>query len=80
MAEGAICSSCRPFRDACYVVDESCGGGGERKEFVTAFYALCCFPNNRRQLMKCRAVKILVSSLNSGIERASEVFGFISKM
>lgn len=55
------------------------GGGRERKEAATALYALCSFPDNRRRAVECGAVEILVSSLNSGLERAVEVLGLLAK-
>ncbi|KAK9064211.1 hypothetical protein SSX86_015591 [Deinandra increscens subsp. villosa] len=55
------------------------GGGRERKEAATALYALCSFPDNRRRAVECGAVGILLSLLDSGLERAVEVLGLLAK-
>ncbi|KAG2249074.1 hypothetical protein Bca52824_088702 [Brassica carinata] len=51
------------------------GNDRERKESATALYALCSFPDNRKRVVDCGSVGILVEAADSGMERAVEVLG-----
>lgn len=51
----------------------------EKKEAATALYALSSFPDNRRRLVSCGAVPILLQVADSGLERAVEVLSMVSK-
>ncbi|XVF87618.1 hypothetical protein PTKIN_Ptkin18bG0134600 [Pterospermum kingtungense] len=55
------------------------GKGREKKEAATALYAICSFADNRRRAIDCGAVPILIGLLNSGLERAIEVLGYLVK-
>ncbi|MBA0811893.1 hypothetical protein Gohar_025907 [Gossypium harknessii] len=55
------------------------GKGREKKEAATALYAICSFADNRRRAIDCEAVPILISLLDSGLERAIEVLGLLVK-
>ncbi|KAG4124074.1 hypothetical protein ERO13_D10G018300v2 [Gossypium hirsutum] len=55
------------------------GKGREKKEAATALYAICSFADNRRRAIDCGAVPILISLLDSGLERAIEVLGLLVK-
>lgn len=53
------------------------GKGRERKEAVTALYAVCSFLENRRRAVSCGAVPILIRMAKLGLERAVEVLGLL---
>nr|AID21578.1 U-boxp [Arabidopsis halleri] len=55
------------------------GNDRERKESATALYALCSFPDNRKRVVDCGSVPILVEAADSGLERAVEVLGLLVK-
>ncbi|CAF2070275.1 unnamed protein product [Brassica oleracea var. botrytis] len=55
------------------------GNDRERKESATALYALCSFPDNRKRVVDCGSVGILVEAADSGMERAVEVLGLLVK-
>ncbi|KAF3533463.1 hypothetical protein DY000_02037647 [Brassica cretica] len=55
------------------------GNDRERKESATALYALCSFPDNRKRVVDCGSVGILVEAADSGLERAVEVLGLLVK-
>ncbi|XP_019175075.1 PREDICTED: U-box domain-containing protein 8 [Ipomoea nil] len=55
------------------------GNARERKEAATALYTLCSFPDNRLRAVENHAVHILIQNSNSGLERAVEVLGLLSK-
>lgn len=55
------------------------GNERERKESATALYALCSFPDNRKRVVDCGSVGILVEAADSGLERAVEVLGLLVK-
>ncbi|CAN8325482.1 unnamed protein product [Cochlearia groenlandica] len=55
------------------------GSDRERKESATALYALCSFPDNRKRVVDCGSVAILVEAADSGLERAVEVLGLLVK-
>nr|AGN12872.1 putative U-box domain-containing protein 8 [Leavenworthia alabamica] len=55
------------------------GNERERKESATALYALCSFPDNRKRVVDCGSVAILVEAADSGLERAVEVLGLLVK-
>ncbi|XP_010538156.1 PREDICTED: U-box domain-containing protein 8 [Tarenaya hassleriana] len=55
------------------------GNNRERKEAATALYALCSFPDNRKRVVDCGSVPILVQAVDSGLERAVEVLGLLVK-
>ncbi|CAH8345622.1 unnamed protein product [Eruca vesicaria subsp. sativa] len=55
------------------------GSERERKESATALYALCSFPDNRKRVVDCGSVGILVEAADSGLERAVEVLGLLVK-
>ncbi|KAL1195159.1 U-box domain-containing protein 8 [Cardamine amara subsp. amara] len=55
------------------------GNDRERKESATALYALCSFPDNRKRVVDCGSVAILVEAADSGLERAVEVLGLLVK-
>ncbi|KAL5549156.1 hypothetical protein UlMin_004387 [Ulmus minor] len=49
------------------------GKGQEKKEAVTAIYAICSFPDNQRRAVQCGAVPILLRIADSGFDKAVEV-------
>ncbi|XP_010439489.1 PREDICTED: U-box domain-containing protein 8 [Camelina sativa] len=55
------------------------GNDRERKESATALYALCSFTDNRKRVVDCGSVPILVEAADSGLERAVEVLGLLVK-
>ncbi|KFK28714.1 hypothetical protein AALP_AA7G037400 [Arabis alpina] len=55
------------------------GNDRERKESATALYALCLFADNRKRVVDCGSVSILVEAADSGLERAVEVLGLLVK-
>nr|AID21682.1 U-boxp [Arabidopsis lyrata] len=55
------------------------GNDRERKESATALYALCSFMDNRKRVVDCGSVPILVEAADSGLERAVEVLGLLVK-
>nr|CAG2131179.1 At421350-like [Capsella bursa-pastoris]CAG2165880.1 At421350-like [Capsella bursa-pastoris]CAG2169202.1 At421350-like [Capsella bursa-pastoris] len=55
------------------------GNDRERKESATALYALCLFQDNRKRVVDCGSVPILVEAADSGLERAVEVLGLLVK-
>ncbi|KAJ0239421.1 U-box domain-containing protein 8 [Hirschfeldia incana] len=55
------------------------GSERERKESATALYALCSFPDNRKRVVDCGSVGILVEAADGGLERAVEVLGLLVK-
>lgn len=55
------------------------GKGREKKEAATALYALCCFRDNRKRVVDCGAVPILLRNVECGLERGVEVIGVLAK-
>ncbi|KAJ4703312.1 RING-type E3 ubiquitin transferase [Melia azedarach] len=51
----------------------------EKKEAATALYALTSFPENRKRVVNCGAVPILMKIADSGLERAVEVLSILAK-
>ncbi|GFS29475.1 cysteine-rich RLK (RECEPTOR-like protein kinase) 34 [Actinidia rufa] len=51
----------------------------EQKEAAMAIFALCSFLDNRRRIVNCGSVPILIRIANSGLERADEVLGLLAK-
>ncbi|CAM8915267.1 unnamed protein product [Rhodiola kirilowii] len=51
----------------------------EKKEAATALYALCSYPDNRKRVVECGAVRILLTIADLGLERAVEVLGLLAK-
>ncbi|GAV89967.1 U-box domain-containing protein/KAP domain-containing protein, partial [Cephalotus follicularis] len=56
------------------------GKSREKKEAATALYTVCLFPNNRKKVVECGAIPLLVGiAEDSGMERAVEVLGVLVK-
>ncbi|KAK4755039.1 hypothetical protein SAY87_008796 [Trapa incisa] len=55
------------------------GNDWERKEAATALFAICSFSDNRKRAVICGAVPILLRIAGSGLDRAVEVLGLLSK-
>ena len=51
----------------------------EQKEAAMAIFALCSFLDNRRRILNCGSVPILIRIANLGLERADEVLGLLAK-
>lgn len=51
----------------------------EKKEAATALYALTSFPENRKRVVSCGAVPILMRLADAGLERAVEVLSILVK-
>ncbi|XP_031276728.1 U-box domain-containing protein 8 [Pistacia vera] len=51
----------------------------EKKEAATALYALSSFPDNRKRVVNCGAVVILMRIAESGLERAVDVLSILAK-
>ncbi|XP_044460699.1 U-box domain-containing protein 8-like [Mangifera indica] len=51
----------------------------EKKEAATALYALSSFPGNRKRVVNCGAVVILMRIAESGLERAVDVLSMLAK-
>ncbi|TXG47223.1 hypothetical protein EZV62_026517 [Acer yangbiense] len=51
----------------------------EKKEATTALYALTLFPDNRKRVINCGAVPILIQIVDLGIERAVEVLSVLAR-
>ncbi|KAF5191548.1 Ring-type e3 ubiquitin transferase [Thalictrum thalictroides] len=51
----------------------------EKREAATALYVLCSFPDNKKRVVECGAVPILVEMVGLGFERAVEVLELLAK-
>ncbi|KAK6917405.1 hypothetical protein RJ641_018156 [Dillenia turbinata] len=55
------------------------GKGREQREAATALYTICSFRDNCKRAVECGVVPILIRIADSGLDRAVEVLGLLSK-
>ncbi|XP_043710163.1 U-box domain-containing protein 8-like, partial [Telopea speciosissima] len=55
------------------------GSSREKKQAATALDALCSFPDNKKRVVECGAVQILIQMADSWVDRAFEVLSLLAK-